>query len=100
DCIKAHEPKAVRNGIELSSQVSAGVPEQIVGDPLRIRQILSNLVSNAVKFTEHGSVSVRMDGEPSNAEGFTLRFTVADTGTGIPADKLLAIFEKFTQADG
>jgi signal transduction histidine kinase len=100
DCIKAHEPKAVQNGIELSSKVSASVPEQIVGDPLRIRQILSNLVSNAVKFTEHGSVSVRMDGEPSNAGGFTLRYTVADTGTGIPADKLLAIFEKFTQADG
>jgi two-component system, sensor histidine kinase len=100
DCIKAHEPKAVQNGVQLSSEVSDGVPQQVVGDPLRIRQILANLVSNAVKFTEAGSVSVRIDGEFPRSSEFTLRFTVTDTGTGIPADKLLAIFEKFTQADG
>jgi CheY-like chemotaxis protein len=100
DCIKAHQPKAAKNEVKLSSDVSTKMPEQLVGDPLRIRQILWNLVNNAVKFTEHGSVSVRMDGEMSVPGEFTLQFTVSDTGTGIPADKLLYIFDKFTQADG
>ena len=100
DCIKAHQPKAAKNEVKLSSEVAPSMPEQLVGDPLRIRQILSNLVSNAVKFTEHGSVLVRMDGEMSVPGEFTLQFTVTDTGTGIPADKLLYIFDKFTQADG
>jgi signal transduction histidine kinase len=100
DCIKAHQPKAQENSVDLRSEVSPGVPRQILGDPLRMRQILSNLVSNAVKFTEHGSVVVRMDSELVRESEFTLRFTVEDSGTGIPADKLLYIFDEFTQADG
>ncbi len=100
DCVKAHQPKAAQNGVRLTSQVSPKVPVQLVGDPLRIRQILSNLVSNAVKFTEEGSVAVIMDGEALDQSGFTLKLTVEDSGTGIPADKLLYIFDKFTQADG
>jgi signal transduction histidine kinase/CheY-like chemotaxis protein len=100
DCIKAHQPKAIENRVELSGRTAADVPNQVVGDPLRIRQILSNLVSNAVKFTEDGRVSVFMEAEPSDKNEFTLQFTVEDTGTGIPADKLLYIFDKFTQADG
>jgi len=100
DCIKAHQPKAAKNEVKLSSEVSPRMPDKLIGDPLRIRQILWNLVNNAVKFTEHGSVSVRMDGELSVPSEFTLQFTVTDTGTGIPADKLLYIFDKFTQADG
>lgn len=100
DCIKAHQPKAAQNAVTLSSEVSAGVPPQLIGDPLRIRQILANLVSNAVKFTEQGAVSVQVSGESPATGEFTLKFTVSDTGTGIPADKLLYIFDKFTQADG
>ena len=100
DCVKSHQPKAIQNQVQLTSTASPNVPEQIVGDPLRIRQVLSNLVSNAVKFTEHGTVSVEMNGEYSGAGEFTLEFTVQDSGTGIPADKLLYIFDKFTQADG
>ena len=100
ECIKAHQPKAQENSVELRSEVSPGVPREIVGDPLRIRQILSNLVSNAVKFTEHGTVALRMDGEFERGSEFTLRFTVEDNGTGIPADKLLYIFDEFTQANG
>jgi len=100
DCIKAHQPKAQKNAVELLSEVSPNVPQELTGDPLRIRQILANLISNAVKFTEHGSVTVRMDGQFSHGSEFTLRFTVQDSGTGIPADKLLSIFDEFTQADG
>jgi CheY-like chemotaxis protein len=100
DCIKAHQPKATANSVSLSAEVAPGVPQQIGGDPLRIRQIIANLVSNAVKFTEHGSVTVRADGEFVQPGEFMLRITVEDSGTGIPADKLLSIFEKFTQADG
>jgi signal transduction histidine kinase len=100
DCIKAHQPKAQENSVSLVAEVSPNVPREITGDPLRIRQILANLISNAVKFTEHGSVAVRMDGQFTSGSEFTLRFTVEDSGTGIPADKLLYIFDKFTQADG
>jgi signal transduction histidine kinase len=100
NCIKAHQPQAQENSVSLLAEVSPSIPQEITGDPLRIRQILANLIGNAVKFTDHGSVAVRMDGEFSRGSEFTLRFTVEDSGTGIPADKLLYIFDKFTQADG
>jgi signal transduction histidine kinase len=100
DCIKAHQPKAQENSVALLAEVSPDVPQEIIGDPLRIRQILANLVSNAVKFTEHGSVKVQIDGQFSRESELTLRITVEDSGTGIPADKLLYIFDQFTQADG
>ncbi len=81
--------------------MSPDVPQQIAGDPLRIRQIIANLVSNAVKFTEHGSVDRAGGRRSSLSRGeFLLQITVQDSGTGIPADKLLSIFDKFTQADG
>ncbi|HYK17526.1 MAG TPA: ATP-binding protein [Bryobacteraceae bacterium] len=101
DCIKSHQAKAAENRVELRFEVSPEVPEQIVGDPLRIRQILWNLIGNAVKFTEDGAVTVWICHQ-SASEGAAsmLEITVQDTGTGIPADKLLSIFEKFTQADG
>lgn len=100
DCIKAHQPKATQNSVSLRSEVSPDVPRQITGDPLRIRQIITNLVSNAVKFTEYGSVGVRVAGEFTAPTHYILHITVEDSGTGIPADKLLHIFDKFTQADG
>src|ERR1700733_2097161 len=100
DCIKAHQPQAAGNSVSLRAEISSDVPRQISGDPLRMRQIIANLVSNAVKFTEHGTVTVRAGGEFTHPGEFTLRITVEDSGTGIPADKLLSIFDKFTQADG
>jgi CheY-like chemotaxis protein len=100
DCVRAHQPKASENRVKLRLEVSSDVPEQIVGDPLRIRQIVSNLIGNAVKFTEDGAVVAKGEGAISGAGQFTLRFTVQDTGSGIPADKLLCIFDKFSQADG
>lgn len=100
DSIKSHQPKAAENRVELRFEVSAEVPEQIVGDPLRIRQIFWNLIGNAVKFTEDGAVTVRIGHQRTGGGASMLEITVRDTGTGIPPDKLLAIFEKFTQADG
>jgi signal transduction histidine kinase/CheY-like chemotaxis protein len=100
DCVRAHQPKASENRVKLRLEVSPDVPEQIVGDPLRIRQIISNLIGNAVKFTEDGAVVAKGEAALSGGGQFTLRFTVQDTGSGIPADKLLCIFDKFSQADG
>ena len=100
DCIKSHQPKAAENHVELRFEVSPEVPEQISGDPLRIRQILWNLIGNAVKFTEDGAVTVRIEPGATSEGRPMLEIRVQDTGTGIPADKLLSIFEKFTQADG
>ena len=100
---QALRPLAVRaneKGIELSCHVAAGVPDMLTGDPVRLRQILLNLVGNAVKFTEHGevAVSVALDGEVG--QGLLVRFVVRDTGIGIPVERQQAIFDAFTQADG
>ena len=100
ECLKSHQPKAAENRVELRFEVSPCVPQHIVGDPLRMRQILWNLIGNAVKFTEDGQVAVRIGSASDNQEPCMLEVTVQDTGTGIPADKLLAIFDRFNQADG
>jgi signal transduction histidine kinase len=100
DCIKAHQPKATENSVVLRADVSPDLPREIAGDPLRVRQIIANLLSNAVKFTEHGSVDVRVGGKHISPDQFQLEITVEDSGTGIPADKLLSIFDKFAQANG
>jgi len=99
DCIQAHLPKAAENSVALRVEVSSAVPRMISGDPLRMRQIVANLVGNAVKFTERGAVTVHVGGEFTNPGEFTLRIAVQDSGAGIPADKLLSIFDKFAQAD-
>jgi len=91
---------ASQKGIALTIDVAPGVPRSVVGDPLRLRQIVANLVGNALKFTDRGAVAVSAAVESIARGGVTLRIRVVDTGIGIPADKCAQIFEPFTQADG
>jgi two-component system, sensor histidine kinase and response regulator len=103
DCIgetmKTLSLRAHQKGLELAFQIEPDVPDALAGDPGRLRQIIINLVGNAIKFTESGEVvlSVRND---AREEDVRLLFTVADTGIGIPQDKQASIFEAFSQADG
>lgn len=89
---------ARRKGLDLSLEVAAGVPRQVLGDPGRFRQVLVNLVDNAIKFTDDGSVRIRA-GVVEGRDGRELVVQVKDTGVGIPAAKLHSIFEPFAQGD-
>jgi PAS domain S-box-containing protein len=91
--------EARRKGLELIAHVGPMVPEWLLGDPTRIRQVLINLLGNACKFTDEGEVLLRVELE-SDADRSLLHFSVIDTGIGIPEDKREDIFESFTQADG
>jgi PAS domain S-box-containing protein len=93
-------PRAHEKGLRLSCTVADGVPAALAGDPGRLRQILVNLLSNAVKFTEKGEVSVRVTLQEEQEDSVRLRFEVADTGIGIPADARTHLFQAFFQADG
>jgi signal transduction histidine kinase/CheY-like chemotaxis protein/streptogramin lyase len=90
---------AAARKLSLKVQIEDTVPDQVVGDPDRLRQVLINLVGNAVKFTEQGGVTVRVTREAADA-GVDLLFAVTDTGIGIPREKQDLIFEAFRQADG
>lgn len=90
---------AGEKGLSILLDVATGVPESVVGDPLRIEQILLNLIGNAIKFTEHGHVEVRVETKSETSEAIELNFSVSDTGIGIPPEKREAIFERFTQVD-
>jgi PAS domain S-box-containing protein len=92
--LRAHD-----KGLELLCGAAADVPERVSGDPGRLRQILTNLVGNALKFTHEGEVAVAVSRLQQDAGGVALRFAVRDTGIGIPADKIPLLFSKFTQAD-
>ena len=91
--------RAQEKGLELNFQASPQVPQVLVGDPTRLRQIVVNLVGNAIKFTERGEITIRVVLESEETDGVLLHFSVADTGAGIPDDKRETIFGAFTQLD-
>jgi signal transduction histidine kinase/CheY-like chemotaxis protein/type II secretory pathway pseudopilin PulG len=92
--------RAVEKGLELACELGPDLPECVIGDPTRVRQILMNLLGNAIKFTDRGEIVVRGNATVA-ADGATyVQFSVQDTGIGIPKDRQDAIFESFTQAEG
>lgn len=93
--LRAHEKR-----LELAYHVLESVPDFLLGDVVRLRQVILNLVGNAIKFTSEGEIVVRVATERKSGEEVLLHFTVSDTGMGIPADKQKTIFEAFAQADG
>ncbi|MET0917281.1 MAG: PAS domain S-box protein [Burkholderiales bacterium] len=92
--IRAHE-----KGLALVCEISPDAPSDLVGDPTRLRQVLLNLLGNAIKFTESGEVALRVALDVDSHVPDALRFTISDTGIGIAGEKLAAVFERFTQAD-
>ena len=91
--------KADAKGIELACLLHSDIPHELKGDPGRLRQVLINLVGNAIKFTEHGEVVVRVNKVHDSQEGTVLRVEIADTGIGIPEEHQSRLFQSFTQAD-
>jgi len=92
--------RAQEKGLQLLSTLPEAIPDGLVGDVLRIRQVLTNLLGNAVKFTDRGRVELRVDSRPSGPDQLVLDFRVIDTGIGIRAEHKDLIFEAFRQADG
>jgi len=93
------DTKARQKGLSLTCTIPPLIPDRLQGDPTRLRQILLNLLGNAVKFTDAGSVNVSVQTAPGPAGKITLQFSITDTGVGISGDKLSTIFDSFTQAD-
>jgi signal transduction histidine kinase/CheY-like chemotaxis protein len=100
DALKTLAFRAHDKGLELAFHVTPQVPDAVVGDLGRLRQVLLNLVGNAIKFTDHGEVAVRVAVDAAHDHEVLVRFSVTDTGIGIPREKRELIFEAFTQADG
>ena len=100
DIVELLAERAHVKGLELACSIPANLVTHVRGDPLRLGQILTNLVGNAIKFTEHGSVVIRVATLDESAKTVTMRFEVSDTGTGISPGAQSRIFEEFAQADG
>jgi PAS domain S-box-containing protein len=99
DAMRVLAPRARQKGIELACQIEPSVPDALIGDPLRLRQVVVNLAGNAIKFTEQGEVVLRAHTGSRSAETIEISFSVSDTGIGIPKEKHAMIFEAFAQAD-
>jgi signal transduction histidine kinase/CheY-like chemotaxis protein len=99
ETVRTFALRAVQKGIELTCEVRPGVPERVGADSTRLRQVVVNLLGNALKFTEQGEVSLDVFVEACSAERTTLHFIVADTGIGIPVEKQELIFDAFAQED-
>jgi PAS domain S-box-containing protein len=99
DAVRLLAPRAHEKGLELACHIATGVPDSLVGDPGRLRQVIVNLVGNAIKFTERGEVIVDVGLDREGIDESVLRFTVSDTGIGIAPSKQWQIFGPFVQAD-
>ncbi|GIV20962.1 MAG: hypothetical protein KatS3mg023_2713 [Armatimonadota bacterium] len=99
DVVKLFSARAKQKDIALRAEIADNLPPAVLADPMRLRQILSNLVSNAIKFTEQGEVVVEINPIAENGDKTWVRLTVRDTGIGIPPERLESIFEAFIQAD-
>ncbi|HEY3742596.1 MAG TPA: response regulator [Bryobacteraceae bacterium] len=97
--MKALAVRAHEKNLEVAFFFPPELPDFFVGDPVRLRQVILNLVGNAIKFTDRGEVVLRVDAEPPDEDGITLHCAIADTGIGIPLEKQRLIFEPFSQAD-
>ncbi len=91
--------RAEEKGLALVCEIAPDVPNELIGDPTRLQQVLLNLVGNAIKFTEWGEVSMRVTLDGDSSVPIALRFTISDTGVGIATENLGRVFERFTQAD-
>ncbi|MCK4833741.1 MAG: response regulator, partial [Gammaproteobacteria bacterium] len=100
DIVVLHSLKSEQQGVLLVQEIDESLPASLMGDPTRIRQVIVNLVSNALKFTRQGEVKVSVDVVSSGSDNVTLKITVSDTGIGIPKAALETLFNAFTQADG
>jgi two-component system, sensor histidine kinase and response regulator len=98
--LKLFTLRARENGLALGCEIDPEIPDEVVADADRVRQILSNLIDNAIKFTEQGEVRIRVALAEHTTDALVVHVTVTDTGIGIPKDKQRCIFEPFTQADG
>jgi two-component system sensor histidine kinase/response regulator len=100
DALKTVALRANEKNLELTADIQPGVPAKVIGDPARLRQVLLNLLGNAIKFTSQGDVYMEVSIADAESRPARLLFTVADTGMGVPAEKLASIFQPFEQADG
>ncbi len=100
DIVVLHSLKSEQHGVLLVQEIDQALPESLIGDPTRLRQIIVNLVSNALKFTKQGEVKISIDVVNKHADSVDLKVTVSDTGIGIPQAAQQTLFNAFTQADG
>jgi signal transduction histidine kinase/CheY-like chemotaxis protein len=100
ETVKTIALRAHQKGLELLCRIDPSMPETVQADPLRLRQVLVNLIGNSIKFTATGHVMLDVQVVSSASDSSQIRFTVTDTGIGIPTDKLATIFEDFSQVDG
>jgi signal transduction histidine kinase len=99
EVIQVLGPHAREKGLTLTSAIDPEVPPYVHADPLRLKQVLTNFIDNALKFTHEGGVTVEVAASDDSASHARIRFAVRDTGIGIPADRQAVIFESFTQGD-
>ncbi len=96
---RAHRFRTTDKGLDLASNVGHGLPERFLGDPLRLRQVLSNLMANALKFTDHGHIAIQVEPVSTSEKDATVRFAVVDTGIGITREDRERILPLFAQVD-